>query len=54
MIPAAHVIFVLDDSGSSRESMAAFAETASNIGSVASRLTDHADYTKEQVERVKK
>lgn len=42
------------DSGASKESTAAFAETASNIGSVASRLTEHAAYTDEQKARVKK
>lgn len=36
----------------SKESIAAFAETAANIGSVASRLSEHAAYTKEQQERV--
>lgn len=38
----------------SKESIAAFSETATNIGSVASRLTEHAAYTKEQQERVSK
>lgn len=38
----------------SKESVAAFAETASNIGSVASRLTEHAAYTKDQQDRVTK
>lgn len=36
------------------DSIAAFTETAVNIGSVASRLTEHAAYTKEQLARVKK
>jgi hypothetical protein len=40
--------------GMSKESLSAFSETASNIGSVASRLTEHASFTKEQRERVKK
>lgn len=37
-----------------KESVAAFAEAASNIGSVASRLREHADFTKDQQEKVRK
>lgn len=45
---------ILYDSGTAKESLAAFEETASNIGAVASRTTDHAAYTKEQQSRVRK
>lgn len=45
---------LLYNSGTGEQSAIAFAETAANIGSVASRQRDHADYTKEQQERVTK
>lgn len=45
---------ILYQPGMSKESMAAFSETAANIGSVASRLTENAAYTQEQQARVKK
>lgn len=45
---------ILYNSSTDKQSAAAFAETAANIGSVASRLSEHAAYTKEQQERVTK